>query len=60
VAAFIAAVGPVKDALGEDVFKEVLIGDTIQNITTKVKNIIDPFYLKPDDEAFNRTSADVQ
>lgn len=41
-------------------FKEVLIGDTVENLTIKVRNIIDPFFLKPDEETLNRTSADVQ
>lgn len=48
VAAFTTAIAPVKDALTEEIFKEVLIGDTIDNLTIKVRNIIDPFFLKPD------------
>lgn len=60
MAAFNTAVGPVKEALTEEVFKEVLIGDTVDNIIIKVRNIIDPFYLKPDEENLNRVSADVQ
>ena len=60
VALFFAAIGPVKEALGEDVCKEISIDKTPEDILNKVRQLIDPFYLKTDDDAVNRVLADKQ
>lgn len=60
VALFFAAIQPVKEALGEEVCKEISIDKTQEEVLNKVRQIIDPFYLKADDDAINRVLADKQ
>jgi adenylate/nucleoside-diphosphate kinase len=50
----------VKEALGEEVCKEILIDKTPEEIVNKIRQIIDPFYLKVDEDSLNRVCADKQ
>jgi len=58
VAAFFTAIQPVREALGEDVCREVSVGSTREEVLNKVRQFVDPFYLKIDDDAVNRVLAD--
>lgn len=49
----------MKEALGEDVFKEIPIDRTPEEIVNRVRQLIDPFYLKVDDDSINRVLADM-
>ena len=40
--------------------KELFIDKTPEEIVNKIRQIIDPFYLKVDDDAINRVCADKQ
>lgn len=60
VGLFTAAIGPVKEALGEEICKEIMIDKTPEEITNKIRQIIDPFYLKADEDSINRVCADKQ
>ena len=50
----------VKEALGEDVWREIQIDQTREQVLNRVRQIIDPFYLKVDEDALNRVIADRQ
>ncbi len=60
VGLFFAGIGPVKQALGEQICKEILIDKTPEQIVNKIRQIIDPFYLKVDEDSLNRVCADKQ
>lgn len=61
VANFMGAIGPVKEALGEEVFKEITnLELTPEEIVNKIRQFIDPFYPKTDEDNLNRVCADKQ
>jgi len=49
----------VKEAFGEELIKEVSIRGSKEDVLKRVLNIIDPFYIKCDEESNIRVSADL-
>lgn len=60
VEAFKGGLAAVKEELGEEVAKEVAIEGTEEEVLSRVRRVIDPFYAHPDNDDQERVSADVQ
>ena len=53
-------IGPVKEGLGEETCKQININQTPDEIVNKIRQLIDPFYSKCDQDSLNRVCADKQ
>lgn len=50
----------LREAIGEENVKEVSIEGSINDVWTRVRTILDPFYIRVDDESLVRTVGDLQ
>jgi len=49
----------LKEAIGEENVKEVSIEGSIKDVYNRIRTLIDPFFIRCDDEAMVRVTGDV-
>lgn len=59
LATTLASSSALKEAIGEDNVKEVAIDGSIKDVYNRIRTILDPFFIRCDDEGMVRVTADI-